>query len=248
MSNEHLGCIYILTNQAFPDYIKIGYAKDVKERLKRLNKSECIPYAFKLFAYYKVNTKLTDKSVHRIIDNINPDLRTIETYEGKQRKREFYAMSPQAAYDILRGIAEVNGFQDNLVLVDKTEKDKAEEKMAREISEYSEEKFIESCPNVEDLYNKLKKEILSLGNITIEPKKLYVAFKHNTNICDVLLRKNKIVVFINVKKGELKDPRDLCIDISQKGHWGNGDYQFEIYLEEEIEYLMSLIEQSYRIN
>lgn len=47
------GVIYILTNPSFPDYIKIGYADDVKKRLKELNRSECIPFPFRLYAYYE---------------------------------------------------------------------------------------------------------------------------------------------------------------------------------------------------
>ena len=34
------GYIYILTNPSFPDYIKIGYATDIEERLEQLNRSD----------------------------------------------------------------------------------------------------------------------------------------------------------------------------------------------------------------
>lgn len=50
---EKQGVIYILTNPSFPDYVKIGYADDVQKRLKELNRSECIPFAFRLYAYYE---------------------------------------------------------------------------------------------------------------------------------------------------------------------------------------------------
>lgn len=248
MNKDHIGYIYILTNPGFPDYIKIGYATDVDKRLKELNRSECIPYAFRLYAYYKVNTKLSDKAVHRIIDNINPDLRAIENFDGKQRKREFYAMTPEAAYNILEGIAAINGLTENLVLNQKTKEDIVAEAMAEEISEYSEEKFVNSNPNVKELYYELKNHILALGNIIVEPKKLYIAFKHNKNVCDLVLRKNKITIIINVKKGMLDDPENECIDISEKGHWGNGDYYITIRDEKDISYAMFLISQSYKYN
>ena len=45
MSNTG-GYIYILTNPSFKEYVKIGYADDVQKRLKQLNRSECIPFAF----------------------------------------------------------------------------------------------------------------------------------------------------------------------------------------------------------
>lgn len=58
---EKCGVIYILTNPSFPEYVKIGYADDVKRRLKELNRSECVPFAFRLFAYYEVPNRLSDK-------------------------------------------------------------------------------------------------------------------------------------------------------------------------------------------
>ena len=43
---EKCGVIYILTNQSFPEYIKIGYADDVEARVKQLNNSEAVPFSF----------------------------------------------------------------------------------------------------------------------------------------------------------------------------------------------------------
>ena len=62
------GVIYILKNPSFPDYVKIGYADDVEERLRQLNSSECTPFAFRIYATYEVNTRLMDKKIHSIID------------------------------------------------------------------------------------------------------------------------------------------------------------------------------------
>ena len=53
---ENKGVIYILTNPSFPDYVKIGYADDIDKRLKQLNRSECIPFAFQVYATYEVNS------------------------------------------------------------------------------------------------------------------------------------------------------------------------------------------------
>lgn len=45
MQQTTTGVIYILTNPSFPDYVKIGYADDVIERVNQLNRSECTPTA-----------------------------------------------------------------------------------------------------------------------------------------------------------------------------------------------------------
>ena len=62
---DKTGVIYILTNPSFPEYVKIGYADDIDKRLQRLNRSECIPFAFRVYATYEVNSRLSDLKIHR---------------------------------------------------------------------------------------------------------------------------------------------------------------------------------------
>ena len=100
------GVIYILTNPSFPEYVKIGYADDIDSRLNQLNRSECVPFAFRVYATYEVSNCLVDLKLHNLIDQLNPTLRSIETFNGKQRKREFYAMSPEEAYALLETTAQ----------------------------------------------------------------------------------------------------------------------------------------------
>ena len=38
--SEKKGVVYILTNPSFPEYVKIGYADDVIERVNQLNRNE----------------------------------------------------------------------------------------------------------------------------------------------------------------------------------------------------------------
>ena len=58
MEKEQGGYIYILTNPSFPEWVKIGYADDVESRVSRLNETECTPFAFRIYATYKVNKDL----------------------------------------------------------------------------------------------------------------------------------------------------------------------------------------------
>lgn len=130
---ENKGVIYILTNPSFPEYVKIGYADDIDKRLKQLNRSECTPFAFRVYATYEVNSRLSDLKIHSIIDKLNPNLRSIENNDGKKRIREFYAMTPEDAYSILEAIAEIHGCTDNLKLVTPNEKEAQAEATAQEI-------------------------------------------------------------------------------------------------------------------
>ena len=133
MSESLQGYIYILTNPSFPQYVKIGYADDVEKRLEQLNRSECTPFAFRLYAYYKVSSRLTDMKLHGLIDKLNPNLRSIEEVKGKKRVREFYAMEAYDAYSILETIAEINDLKENLVLVEPTALEIENEEKAAEI-------------------------------------------------------------------------------------------------------------------
>lgn len=129
------GCIYILTNPSFPEYVKIGYASNLEARLKQLNRSETILYAFRAYAIYEVEKALTDKELHKLIDKLNPDLRTIESFDGNARVKEFYAMSAEDAYSLLECIATLSGTTDRLKKMKPEWHEVEDERMAQEIKE-----------------------------------------------------------------------------------------------------------------
>ena len=129
------GVIYILTNPAFPQYVKIGYAQDLEQRLKQLNRSETLPFAFRAYAVYDVESGLSDKDLHAIIDTLNPDLRTIENFDGKKRVKEFYAMSAEDAYHLLECIAKISGTTDRLKRMKPEGHEIEDENTAREVQE-----------------------------------------------------------------------------------------------------------------
>ena len=126
------GVIYIFTNPSFPQFVKLGYASDLQQRLGELNHLTALPYAFRAYAYYETDHKLTDKVLHKLIDRLNPDLRTIETFDGKRRVREFFEMSPEDAYLILDAIARISGTEKRLHRVTPTGNEVEEERDAEQ--------------------------------------------------------------------------------------------------------------------
>lgn len=130
MASDKGGYIYILTNPSFPEWVKIGYADNVEERVDTLNRTECTPFAFRIYATYKVAERLKDLDVQDMIDIINPQLRSIDNVDGKIRKREFYSMSPEDAYSMFEKMARVHGCTKNLIRYSKTKDEKDDEKMA----------------------------------------------------------------------------------------------------------------------
>lgn len=131
MNENIVGKIYIFTNPSFPDYVKIGYSKNVENRLNQLNNSEAVPFAFRLYATYEVETQSADKVLHKIIDKLNADLRSVDTINDKVRVREFYLITPEDAYELLEDIAIISGTKERLHLYKPTKNEVQEEETAK---------------------------------------------------------------------------------------------------------------------
>lgn len=65
-------------------------------------------------------------------------------------------------------------------------------------------------------------------------------------ITDFEVQIKKLRLRINLKKGQLDDPKGLFRDVSSIGKFGVGDYEAVVTPETDLDYLMSLIKQSYR--
>lgn len=100
------GYIYIMTNPCLKDMVKIGYTTNVEKRRKELS-TTALPYEYEIFATYETSGNLEDKKLHKLIDNLNPDLRV-------SKNREFFVMSAEDAYELLESIAAISGSQDKL--------------------------------------------------------------------------------------------------------------------------------------
>lgn len=90
--------------------------------------------------------------------------------------------------------------------------------------------------------------ILNLDSIDIKVLKFYIAFVSRTNVVDISIQKKSLKLFINLRKGDLDDPKRIMRDVSQLGHQGNGDYEINLKDDEDFEYIMSLVKQSLKKN
>ncbi len=119
----------------------------------------------------------------------------------------------------------------------------------KEIIVYTEEDHLSKVSdNIKRVYEELKNRILELDDIDVEAKKLYIEFKGIRNIADIEFHKNKLKIYINMKKDSLNDPLKLTKDISGIGHWGNGDYCIIIDKKDDIDNVIPLIKQSLKVN
>ncbi len=112
-----------------------------------------------------------------------------------------------------------------------------------------EEKLVGVKPEVVEAFNMLREQILALDEtIDEQPKKIYVAYKLARNFTDLIVMKSKLVVALNVKFGSLDDPEGRLRDMRHQGHWGNGDYEIFVTSPDEVDYVMTLVKQSYALN
>jgi hypothetical protein len=111
-----------LVNPCLEGWVKIGMSdrNDIKSRLAELNNPANIPLSFRAYALYHVDKPLTvEKSIHKIIDTIDPELRSREKIEtGRERVREFFRISPVMAFDIFKEVANLRGDVESLELIE----------------------------------------------------------------------------------------------------------------------------------
>lgn len=159
----------------------------------------------------------------------------IELWEIKQFENEIVVINPIKKSKSAPSIKQVQQSDDSEI-----------SNVAKQIKIYTEEDHLQGkSDGIKELFEEYKNAIINLiPDIDIEPKKLYIAFKKSKNIVDVVVARNGLKIFINLKKGELDDSKKIARDVSLIGHWGNGDYEIIVSDTRNIEYIMSLVKQA----
>ena len=157
-------------------------------------------------------------------------------------------------------LLEVKKYSNNIILfnkietVEKTEsitwivrRNPSAREIVQEIKVYSEESHLEEIDeNIRTLYQELKNNILLFdNNIQVKPKKLYIAFFMHSTFVYVIMKRSRIDLVLNLKKGSLIDTKNIAMDVSKIGHWGNGDYLIKMTDSTNLGYIISLIRQSF---
>lgn len=162
--------------------------------------------------------------------------------------------------DIAIELWEVKQFENNTLIINPIKKSSSAasikplaqnkenlRKVIDQIKVYTEdEHYSNTTETIRELYEQFRQAILRLADeIEIKPKKMEIGFRKNGKVfTDICLLKNSMKIWINLKKGKLDDPKRLAEDVSEKGHWGNGDYQLQVNSDKHLEYIMSLIKQA----
>ena len=98
------------------------------------------------------------------------------------------------------------------------------------------------------LFEILDRRIQNLSpNVKREFKKLYVAYKLDTNFADIVFQKQRLRISVNMKFSEVIDSKGICRDITGLGRWGNGDVELFMEHTSDVDQVMEIIEQSFRL-
>ncbi len=208
---------------------KADFIVEYNESLKRNLKREDVDWSQTRVAF--VSTNFTDNQVQAT----NFKDIAIELWEVKQFENDTIIINPIKKSNAAESIKPL------------TQNKEALKKVTEEIKVYTEEEHLsKSSEAIAELYEKFRQGILQLADeIEIKPKKMEIGFRKDSKVfTDICILKNSLKIWINLKKGKLDDPKHLAEDVSEKGHWGNGDYQIQVDTDKDLEYIMSLIKQS----
>ena len=106
--------------------------------------------------------------------------------------------------------------------------------------------FLRNEESMRPLFEELRKRILNIdSSVREEPQKLYIAYKSITNFVDIVPQKRALRLSLNISFDKIKDPQEKCKNISGLGRWGNGDVEFKLTSEIDLDYAIFLIKQAF---
>ncbi|MDH5380216.1 MAG: DUF5655 domain-containing protein [Cyclobacteriaceae bacterium] len=129
-----------------------------------------------------------------------------------------------------------------------TQQNKELKAVQDEIKVYTEDDhLIKPTEEIKELYELFRNRIISLADdIEVVPQKMYIAFrKDKKNYAYLHLQKKNIKIWLNAKWGEIDEPKGIAHNVSNKGHYGYGDYEIDIKDDRQLEYILSLVKETF---
>jgi predicted transport protein len=157
---------------------------------------------------------------------------------------------------------EIKKYSNNVVLLNQIQQPETSESItkisqssnlvksvSKEIVTYSEDYHLERCNDrTKDIYKELKELILSLSPIiTVKVRKVYIAFANNDrNFVYLSTKRSGLELHLALKKGEITDPKQIAIDVSNKAHFqGVTQYLLNVDNKSDLGYVLTLIKQAF---
>ncbi len=88
--------VYVLTNPAMPEYVKVGRTNNIERRIKDLSKDTSVPLPFECYAYLCISGERGETS-----SNVEHSLHSILAGQCTKNK-EFFKTSPESVVEVFR--------------------------------------------------------------------------------------------------------------------------------------------------
>lgn len=126
-------------------------------------------------------------------------------------------------------------------------KNKTIASVSKEIKVYTlEDHLNNTSEEIKEVFLKLRDRVLALGgNIEERSKKFYISYRVKNGFLYVHLQRSQIKIHIIVPKTELNDPKGMARDVKDIGHYGVGQTEVVFKTEDDLNYILDLIQQSY---
>jgi uncharacterized protein with ParB-like and HNH nuclease domain/predicted transport protein len=97
-----------------------------------------------------------------------------------------------------------------------------------------------------EVFETFRRAVLDIDSaVTEEFKKLYVAYKAETNFVDVIPQAKRLILSVNIEFQDIEDPRGLARDVTGLGRWGNGPTEIGLSSSEDVPYAMGIVRQAF---
>ena len=95
-------------------------------------------------------------------------------------------------------------------------------------------------------FDQIRDRILGLDPLVTEESRVrWISYKGETNFVDIAAQTRQLKLWLNMRFYELNDPIGIARDVTNVGHHGSGDVEFNFDDASDLEYVMSLIRQSF---
>ena len=96
MSNDNnYEFVYIFTNPAIPDYVKVGITYDIDQRLKDLSSKTSVPLNYECYAYLQVPADGSARKIEAYLHKV--------LAKSINKTKEFFKASPEEVLDFFEG-------------------------------------------------------------------------------------------------------------------------------------------------
>ncbi|MCQ2721429.1 DUF262 and DUF1524 domain-containing protein [Helicobacter pylori] len=177
---------------------------------------------------------------------LNQGLKDLEVFGEKEIEKRANDLADRALKIWTYPILEAETLEEYKPKKEKKEKKEKEEyKLKKEKKVYDLSSYNFS-PYSRELFEILREKIKNLDErVTEKFMKAYIAYKFKTNFVDIVVQKNDLKLYLNMKFHELQDEKNLANDrTNKKHHNGNGDVEVKLETKENIPYCLGLIRQA----